>query len=330
MKVVWLENSIIRVGILADRGSDIFEFRYKPLDMNLLLNLPGRLRNVTSDFSQMRNTPNQFEDHYYGGWQEILPNSAAFTYKRASLGQHGEVSLIPWTCDVLERGPEVVSVRLSCTPVRFPIRIEKTITLRAGSSMIEIDEKLVSLSSEELDIMWGHHIAFGLPFIEDDLEITTNATHFIAEPEMPDNRRFEPGVEYPWPTGKSPQGSALDASRIEGVSGPSYSELAYLGGYDDMAGYELYNKTLDLGFQVNWDGSVFKNLWLWEERRATKEFPWWGNCYTVALEPWTSKWTSSPDDAIANNEWLKLKPDQVITTSLTAGITSRNKLNNNA
>ena len=37
MKVVYLENAFLRIGILADRGSDIFEFKYKPLDLDFLL-----------------------------------------------------------------------------------------------------------------------------------------------------------------------------------------------------------------------------------------------------------------------------------------------------
>ena len=32
MKVVWLENDYLRIGVLAGRGSDILEFRFKPLD----------------------------------------------------------------------------------------------------------------------------------------------------------------------------------------------------------------------------------------------------------------------------------------------------------
>ena len=71
MKVVWLENDYLKIGILVGRGSDIFEFRYKPLDCDFMLRLAKGIRNPLQDFSQMRNTPNQFEDYYYGGWQEI-------------------------------------------------------------------------------------------------------------------------------------------------------------------------------------------------------------------------------------------------------------------
>ena len=231
MRTIWLENELLRIGILADRGSDIFEFRYKPQDLNLLLELPDRLRNLSADFTQMRDTTNQFEDHYYGGWQEILPNSQAFNYRGASLGQHGEISLIPWKYSILENNRKSVSVKLWCSPVRVPLRIEKTITLNAGESRIHLSEKLTNTGKSTLDIMWGHHIALGLPFIEDPVVIDTNAEQMYAEPEMPDNRRFMPGIKTEWPNAKSVDGKADDASVIPGKEGPQYSELSYLNGF---------------------------------------------------------------------------------------------------
>jgi hypothetical protein len=36
MRVVFLENELLRVGVLADKGTDIFEFNYKPRDMDFV------------------------------------------------------------------------------------------------------------------------------------------------------------------------------------------------------------------------------------------------------------------------------------------------------
>ena len=56
MRVIWLENDLLKIGILADRGSDIFEFKYKPLNIDLMLRLSKGITNPTQKFSQMRNT----------------------------------------------------------------------------------------------------------------------------------------------------------------------------------------------------------------------------------------------------------------------------------
>ncbi|UCH66288.1 MAG: hypothetical protein JSW63_03930, partial [Ignavibacterium sp.] len=163
MRTIWMENDFIRIGILADRGSDIFEFSYKPLDVNFMLRLSKGILNPQMDFSQMRNTPNQFEDYYYGGWQEILPNTPSFNYRGALLGQHGEVSLTPWKYAIIENSTEKVSVKLWTTPLRVPVKIEKTLTVVVDQPTLFIEEKLSNASKTNLDIVWGHHIAFGLP-----------------------------------------------------------------------------------------------------------------------------------------------------------------------
>lgn len=125
MKVVYLENAFLRIGILADRGSDIFEFKYKPLDLDFLLRLDKGIQNPAQVFSQMRDTHNQSEDYYYGGWQEILPNSPSFNYRGASLGLHGEVSLIPWKYAIVKNTAEEVAVKFWTRPLRMPLLIEK-------------------------------------------------------------------------------------------------------------------------------------------------------------------------------------------------------------
>ena len=51
MRVIFLENEYLRIGILADRGSDIFEFKYKPADLDFLLRLPKGIQNPSRDFS---------------------------------------------------------------------------------------------------------------------------------------------------------------------------------------------------------------------------------------------------------------------------------------
>ena len=51
MQVIWMENDFLRIGILAGRGSDIFEFRYKPLDLDYMLRLNKGILNPNVDFS---------------------------------------------------------------------------------------------------------------------------------------------------------------------------------------------------------------------------------------------------------------------------------------
>ena len=318
MRVVWLENNLVRIGILVDRGSDIFEFIYKPYDLNFLLRLNKAIHNPHKVFSQLRDTPNQMEDYYYGGWQEALPNSTPFVYRGASLGQHGEVWMIPWKHAIMENSPEKVSVRVWTQPLRMPITIEKTLSIKKGNPSLFINEKLKNTSNTDLELMWGHHIAFGLPFLKEGAIISTNAKTFIAEPKMPAQRRFLPGIEMAWPHVKDIQGNEDNAAHIPPEKALPYSDLAFLSGYSSKAYYTLKNVEKDVGFAVQWEGNLFKHLWYWQERYATQDAPWWGSAYAIGLEPWTTKYNPDPDAAIKKGEYLKLKAGQCIETQLNA------------
>ena len=319
MKVIFLENEYLSIGIVADRGSDIFEFKYKPLDLDFLLRLSKGIKNPVHEFSQMRNTANQFEDYYYGGWQEILPNSPSFNYRGAMLGLHGEISLIPWKYAILKDSDEEVAVKFWTRPLRIPLLIEKILSMNKDDSKLRITESLTNEGNTHLDIMWGHHIAFGLPFLKNGASVETNAKTLEAEPSIADPRKIKSGKLFTWPMAENIHGKTEDVSKIPPVETEPYRDLYYLKGYDTKAFYTIKNEKENIGFSLTWDGDLFKCLWLWQERFATLDFPWWGKCFTAALEPWTSCYTTDPQEAIERREWLHLEAGQIINTQLTAG-----------
>ena len=246
--------------------------------------------------------------------KKILPNSPAMNYRGASLGQHGEVSLIPWEYSILENSGEVVSLKLWTRPLRYPILIEKTLSLKKGSSSLQIDETLTNESDTELHLMWGHHIAFGLPFLKDGATIETSATKFMAENKMPEHRIFKPGLNQDWPKVANLDNKEINASHIRKVSDGKFSDLAYLTAFKEKAYYKI--ATDIMSFSIEWDKEVFKSLWYWQERFATQDAPWWGKTYAVALEPWTNNWTEEPTMETMDKDWLKLRPRQRLRTSL--------------
>ncbi len=95
MRTLIIENELLRVTVLLDRGSDIVEFRYKPRDLDFLHFGPHGLRDPARETpSAYTNSP--YLDVFNGGWNEILPNGGPpVLYQGARLGQHGEISLLP-------------------------------------------------------------------------------------------------------------------------------------------------------------------------------------------------------------------------------------------
>ena len=318
LKAIILENDLLRVGILPDRGSDIFEFYYKPKSTDFLLRLPKGIQNPNRVFSQVRSNSNQFEDYYYGGWQVCLPNSPAFNYRGAELGQHGEVSLIAWEVVTIKDSEDEVSLTLTATPLRFPAKITRTFRLFSNESKLIIEELVENISKTKLDMMWGQHIAFGLPFLADGVDISTNAMHMETEPTMPAHHLFKRGEKYDWPKAKKKDGKLINSNKVSAHGEDQYADLCYLTGMGKDAFYAIKSQEKNVGMAVQWDGELFKELWYWQERNATQDAPWWGDCYTVALEPWTSRWTDKPLEAIKQGDWLSLTVGEQRSTKLIA------------
>ncbi len=321
MRAAVLENELLRVLILLDKGAEIVEFRYKPLDLDPLLRMPGELRNPALGLPSITSVTGTFLDFYVGGWQEILPNGGPpAVHKGVEYGQHGEVSLVPWASEVLEDTPDRVSLRCSVRATRTPLRLERTMTLERGKAALVFDERLTNEAGEPLDVMWGHHIAFGLPFLHGGAKIDTSARRLLVHEEMPGftPRRLEVGQQGAWPLAKGASGDLIDMSVLPPYAPPGGREMSYLVDFDGPAWYAITSPELQAGFAMRWDGNLFRYLWLWQELGSGTGFPWWGRTYTMALEPWTGYPTSGLPEAVARDAQLTLQAGQSITTRLVA------------
>src|SRR5258708_14799488 len=321
MRAAILENELLRVLVLLDRGAEIVEFCYKPLDFDPLLRLPVELRNPARDMPSVGAGSGTFLDYYAGGWQEILPNGGGpVSYKGADYGRHDEGSLLPWSCEVLEPGPERASLRCSVRALRTPLRLQRTMTIERGRAVLFIDEQLTNEAGEALDIMWGHHVAFGLPFLQEGAVIETSARTLLAHEDLPGfaPRRLQIRQRANWPVALAADGSNMNMSIVPPHGKGKGREISYLTDFDGPAWYSITNPDRQVVFAFQWDGSLFRYLWLWQELGYPRGFPWWGRSYAVALEPWTSYPTLGLPEAIARGTQLKLRPGQIVNTHMVA------------
>jgi len=168
MRVAFMENETLRVGILLDKGADIFEFTYKPRDLDFMWQSPIEMRKPFIATSAL--PEGAFHDYFYGGWQEVLPSAgwATESYLGTYQGLHGEVSLLPFEAAVVEDTPETVSLRTWVRTYRSPLKLERTMTLKRDRSALFIRERLLNESPCEFAIMWGHHPAVGEPFLDEN------------------------------------------------------------------------------------------------------------------------------------------------------------------
>jgi len=320
MRTVILENELLRVVVLVDKGTDIVEFRYKPLDLDYMLLLPGGIRNPAHDVPSAA-TDLVFLDYYSGGWNEILPSGGPpSTYAEAELGQHGEISLIPWEHAIVEDTPQRVAVRFWVRPVRTPFLLQKTLSLEPGRAVLSIDETLTNEGGQAMHCMWGQHVAFGRPFLDEGAVVDVPAKRFLVHEPMDgyEPRRFQPNASADWPHVPTPDGGMDDASRVPAYGDMQAQVLGYITELDD-GWYAITNRARQAGFALRFDQSLYPYIWYWQQLGDVAQYyPWWGRTHCMALEPWTSCPGTGLASAVENGTALLLQSGEQVQTSLRA------------
>jgi galactose mutarotase-like enzyme len=308
-----LENELLRIEILVDKGATIRSLLHKPTDTEFMWHAPRALRPASVTLG------GSFFEGYEGGWQEVLPNGGPPSVhpSGAPLPFHGESVDVPWEVEVQVDEPDEVKVRLSLETARTPLLVQKTLTLRSGSQVLEIEETLTNLSRHPLPIMWGHHPAVGAPFLGPECRIDVPArrasTH-RAEP-IPDHRvSFD--TEFEWPYAPGVDGSVIDMRMIPGPDSGTADWACLLE--LESGWYAITNTQSRIGFGLVFDSTLFPYLWYWQMWGGWKGYPFYGRAYCCALEPWTSWPDAGLDAAIANGSALVLDGNQAIGTTLKA------------
>jgi hypothetical protein len=317
MRTIFLENEYLRVGILLDKGADIFQFLDKKNDIDFLWHSPNGIVDPRTYRETTSNSSGSFLDLYHGGWQEIFPGGGPVNYRGADLGLHGEVTHLGWDCEIIKDTESEIIIRLSVDCIRTPFRLEKTLRLVQDKPSLFIDEKVTNLSSESLDFIWGHHPAFGAPFLHEGVKVLIPAGKAkVHSPKFAESSVFEPGQEFNWPIIQS-KSQAKDLSTIYGPD-EGHIELIYLK--DLQAGwFALVDEQKKVGFGLSWPVDVFPYIWFWMVYGKAPGYPWWNRAYCVALEPWTS----IPNDlnkAIENGTQSSLKGGGSKVVSLCASV----------
>jgi len=317
LKTLIIENDILRIEILAGKGTDIVEFLYKPEDIDFMWRSPISPHNPYLFPVTKENTPGNFIDYYPGGWQEIFPNGGTpCEYKGAVLGLHGEVALLPWDYKILQDNQDRVSVLFSVRTYRTPFEIEKIITIEKGNGYIEIEEKVKNRGGQDMDFMWGHHPAFGKPFLSSDCFIKLSGCKIKVAPGDGKSLTNLKQTEGVWPYVEGIDGNKIDISRIPSEK-DNVSDVIFLTDLKDGK-YEIVNKEKKLGFFFEFPLSVFKCLWFWRIAKGSYNYPWYGRNYNIALEPFSS--LPNLEEAVKRGDQLKLKPEEELKVKIKCGV----------
>ncbi|TMJ93780.1 MAG: DUF4432 family protein [Actinobacteria bacterium] len=176
-RAVALENDLLRVVILPEKGADIVELTDKESGVDPLFKAPWGLRPPGS-VPREGWEGHEFLANYEGGWQELFPNANdPADYRGETIPFHGEVATLPWDCR-----EEGAVLRLTVRCRQTPFRLERLMRLEGRQLVLE--ERVTNESEEPAHFVWGHHCVVGPPFLEAGCRLRVPAGTLETIPEL--------------------------------------------------------------------------------------------------------------------------------------------------
>ncbi len=318
IRSVEMENPYLIVTILPDKGADIYSIEYKPKNnVDILWKSPWGIKQ-SGTLLHPGTSEEKWLDYYPGGWQLMFPNAGeACTYKGASQGYHGEASCSSWDYQTeAEADSHSVTVIFTVHLSRTPFRLVRKVTLRADKAEIHIHERITNCSEEGMDFIWGQHIAFGAPFLDETctLHVPNDRMKSDYHSGGPHNRLLSEETTD-WPNAQTVSGEVVDFSKIPPKDRRAV-DMAYLTGLKE-GWYVLSNKSMGLNVGVAWDIAAFPFVWLWQEFRGSFGYPFYGQCYVLGIEPCSSPTAKGLVESIEKGFSSMLHPGESKETELT-------------
>jgi len=278
--LIRLENDWLRVEVLPTFGGKIWTLEHCGLRRQFLWHHPRhRLRALPLGAS--------YDDHFFGGFDELLPNDIPETVNGEPLVDHGEL----WTTP-LEARIEGESLTLQGQLPITPLAYRKT--LRLEGNALRLDTQVTNIGRRALDVLWKLHPALN---ISPGAEILVPArTARVPDPAF---SRVPHLTEFKWPEMESLQ-------RVPPLDGSN--DFLYL--LDLSEGVcALAHRAEDWQFKLTFPTDIFASVWMFAA------FGGWRNLEFLILEPCATPQLSLVK-SIEEKKCLHLEPGASVTASI--------------
>jgi hypothetical protein len=304
-EAIILENGALKAAVLPQWGSKLASLFYKPLGFELLWQnpAPGFRESSYAD---------PYELGEASGFDEMFPTIARCFYEDhpwagVEMPDHGELWSIPWSYET-----EGERLMLRVEGVRFPYRVEKTVSLAA--EVLRYDYRVENLSGSDFDFIWAAHPLFNASpgmrlIVPGDLHTIVNA--------VPSQRLGGYGRMYRYPEAEIPGRGTFDLSRIPEKGGADYQKYWFVK--RSVEGWcVLHDPERLLNIGLAWPVDQVPYLGVWVNEGG------WSGQYNVAPEPATA----AMDRVDFSKAWganSVLKSDRNLSECLTGGGDSSRK-----
>jgi len=289
-EIVRLENPAMIADVIPRLGGKIVHLIDKRTHRKFLWHNPRqRLRELPVGAG--------YDDHFFGGWDELLPNDLPEVIGGEPWADHGEL----WTCplDVETAGPALMLNGL--LPIN-PLAYERRMWLDEEAPILHMRAKVTNIGRISIEFLWKLHPA---------LRISPGCTYDIPARRAiivdRDFSRLGHLEEFPWPNATDAEGKPARADRVDAIDGTS--EFLYLV---DLAEGRcaLANEAEDWRFTMTFPRSVFPTVWIFAS------YGGWRNHEVAILEPCTT-WPKALTSAIALDRAHHLEPGESMSADIT-------------
>ncbi|MBC7810302.1 MAG: DUF4432 family protein [Burkholderiales bacterium] len=317
---VYLENDLLAITVLPEKGADIYKFIHKPTGLDLLWKNPVGLWPPGSP-PHDGSGGLEFMENYEGCWQELFPSCNEPTiYNGAAIPFHGEVANLAWTYTIVEENADRIAVRFQVETRATTFRLERVMRLERGSTRLTLDETVTNIGAAEQHFVWGHHCVVGGPWLEPGSNLEMSAQTIVTSEQIYEEKtaRLEPGQREPWPYARTRNGGRVDLSVIPGPETHSHDDV-YLTDLEGEGWISVTNPRLNLTFSLHWDASLFKWIISWQPYGGAEVLPFKAMSYAVGIEPWVNN--KPLGAAVEAGEAIALAPGASLSTSVVAEVT---------
>lgn len=297
-RVLRLENDRLRVDVLPECGGRILHWVDKRIGRDWLWQNPRIKPTILPESTN-------YDDTFSGGWDELFPNGSAGPYNGEAYPDHGEywTKRFEWS---VERQAGAVTLHLLAEGSVTPTRMERWITMSAGSEVVKIRYRLTHLGEHPIDFLWSLHPA---------LNVTPTCRLLIpgskavnAAPGV--GRLASEPLEFTWPIAPGRNGQPVDLAKIPARSGVPLYDMAFVTELRE-GWVGVIDESQRAGFGIAFDKSLFRCAWVFQTHGG------WRGLHTAIIEPCTG-YPCDLAEAAAAGRTARLEPGQILETQVSA------------
>jgi hypothetical protein len=216
---------------------------------------------------------------YFGG--------ASPDEEKAGLGGHGEAPVLRWRLLRKRVQRSGLCLAYGCELPVAQMRIRRTVSLRRGSNIVNVEEQVESLARRDLPYTMCEHVTFGPPFLEKGctvFDMPATRGHTFPRP-FGRPQRLKTDAAFTWPRGPAADGGTVDLRRLDGAR-PRNSDFStqLIAPGRETAWFSAVNPKLGLLVAYVWRRADFPWVGNWEENHARRIGPWAGRSLTRGME----------------------------------------------